>query len=142
MTMIAAILLIFVFTVLAGIHIYWVLGGKWGSDVVLPTKNDHVKVIMPGILPTLIVAFGLLCFSYLVLMQVTSLKFPFGHNLAYHYGLWMIASIFLIRAIGEFNFIGIFKKVKHTKFGQYDTRYFSPLCLLLSILALILEFNN
>lgn len=55
------------------------------------------------------------------------------------YGLGIIAAIFLIRAIGEFKYVGFFKKVKHTKFWQSDTRYYSPLCLGIGVLTIILQ---
>ena len=44
--------------------------------------------------------------------------------LMYHYGLWIIASLFMLRAIGEFKYVGFFKKYKHIQFGKNDTRYY------------------
>ncbi|WP_281635816.1 DUF3995 domain-containing protein [Flavobacterium marginilacus] len=44
-----------------------------------------------------------------------------------------------MRAIGDFNYVGFFKKIKLAKFGKNDTKYFSPLCLIIGILTLILE---
>jgi hypothetical protein len=58
------------------------------------------------------------------------------------YGLWTIAVIFTLRAIGDFNYVGFFKKIKHTKFGKNDTKYFSPLCLTIGILTIILELTK
>jgi len=57
-----------------------------------------------------------------------------------HYGLWAITTIFLIRAIGEFKYIGFFKKIKTTTFGQMDTKFYSPLCLIISFLGVILQY--
>ena len=53
------------------------------------------------------------------------------------FGGWVIPIIFLLRAIGEFKYVGIFKRVKKTKFGRFDTKLFSPLCLIISILGII-----
>jgi hypothetical protein len=47
-----------------------------------------------------------------------------------------------LRAIGDFNYVGFFKKIKHTKFGKNDTKYFSPLCLTIGVLTIILELIN
>ena len=58
------------------------------------------------------------------------------------YGLWIIASVFILRAIGEFNYVGFLKKIKHTKFGQNDTKLYSPLCLTIGILIIIIALNK
>jgi Protein of unknown function (DUF3995) len=144
MTIIIATILVTVFMLLSLLHIYWGFGGKWGSGAVIPTKDDNVKVMMPGALPTFIVAFGLLCFGLVVLLNIVDLgyKLPFRLDFIHKYGLWVIASIFTLRAIGEFNYIGLFKKYKQTKFGQNDTKYYSPLCLTIGVLTIILELNK
>lgn len=133
-----------IFLSLSGIHLYWCFGGQWGNSAVIPTKDDSVKVTMPGFIPTFTVALGLLVFVVIVLMNVAELdtKPLFLFKIIRKYGLWVIASVFILRAIGEFKYVGFFKKYKHTKFGQNDTKYYSPLCLTIGILALILEMNN
>jgi hypothetical protein len=138
MTTIIAMILFLIFLFISAIHFYWAFGGTWGSDSVLPTKENNLKVLNPSILSTIIVAFGLLGFGLFILVKSGILAFnlPFWLN---KYGLWIIASIFIIRAIGDFNYVGFFKKIKQTKFGKSDTKYFSPLCLLIGILALLLE---
>lgn len=144
MTTIIAILLITIFLFLSGLHVYWGFGGQWGNGAVIPTKNENVKVMMPGIVPTFIVALGLLGFGLVVSMNVVELDFklPVWLDVVNKYGLWLIASIFILRAIGEFNYVGFFKKYKQTKFGQNDTKYYSPLCLTIGVLTLILELNK
>lgn len=141
MITIISILLFLTFAFLAGIHFYWAFGGRWGSEAVFPTKNDIIiEQKMPGVLPTLIVAFGLLAIGFFILKKGAVLNFeiPFWLD---KYGLWIIAGIFIIRAVGEFNYVGFFKKIKHTKFGINDTKYYSPLCLLLAIVTVIMIFN-
>lgn len=141
MITIISILLFLTFAFLAGIHFYWAFGGRWGSQAVFPTKNDIIiEQKMPGILPTLIVAFGLLAIGFFILKKgaILNFKIPFWLD---KYGLWIIAGIFIIRAVGEFNYVGFFKKIKHTKFGINDTKYYSPLWLLLAIATVIMIFN-
>ncbi len=70
-----AIFLFLLFLFLSGIHIYWGFGGKWARESVIPTKVDNVKVIMPGIIPSLIVAIGLLFFGIMELMSTVQLDF-------------------------------------------------------------------
>ncbi len=142
MVIVIAIILFLIFLFISSIHFYWAFGGKWGSDAVLPTKDDNnTKVLKPAILATLIVAFGLLGFGLFIL--VMSGLIPFNTpQCFYKYGLWIIASIFTFRAIGDFNYVGFFKKIKQTKFGKNDTKYFSPLCLIIGILTIILELKK
>jgi len=144
MTTIIAVLLITSFLFLSGLHIYWACGGQWGSGAVIPTKDDNVKAMMPGVVPTLIVAIGLFGFGFVVFLNMVEFDFKisFWLYLVSKYGLWVIASIFILRAIGEFNYVGFFKKHKKTKFGQNDTKYYSPFCLIIGILALILELKK
>ncbi|MEQ1554802.1 MAG: DUF3995 domain-containing protein [Ferruginibacter sp.] len=139
MTTVIAIILFLIFLFISSIHFYWAFGGQWGSDAVLPTRADNnTKVLNPSILPTLIVAFGLLGFGLFILVMsgLISYNIPQWLN---NYGLWIIVSIFTLRAIGDFNYVGFFKKIKHTKFGKNDTKYFSPLCLTIGVLTIILE---
>jgi hypothetical protein len=144
MTTIIAIPLIAIFLFLSGLHVYWGFGGQWGNGAVIPTKDNNEKAMMPGVLPTFIVALGLLSFGLVVFLNSIELdyKLPFWLYKVHKYGLWIIASIFIVRAIGDFNYIGFFKKYQQTKFGQNDTKYYSPLCLTIGILTIILELNK
>lgn len=142
-TVIAAILII-TFLFLSGIHIYWALGGSWGKGAIIPTRSDNIKAMRPGVIPTLVVAFGLLSFAVVIFLKSIGLDFKtvFWHNLVHEYGLWIIAGIFILRAIGEFNYVGFFKKYNQTKFGQNDTKYYSPLCLVIGVLTILLELTK
>ena len=95
----------------------------------------------PGIIATLIVAVGLLLFAvfYLIKGGLISLQLPLWID---RNGLWILMGIFILRAIGDFNYLGFFKKVKHTKFAVNDTKYYSPLCLIIGMLTLILQLNS
>lgn len=139
MPILIASTLFLIFLFLSGIHFYWAFGGKWGASAVIPTKDDTQAVMNPGIIATLIVAFGLLAFGLLSLIIAGVIHFPIPLWLS-HSGLWVITGIFTLRAIGEFNYVGFFKKHKHTKFGKNDSKIYSPLCLLIGVLAVILEW--
>ena len=141
MTTIFAIILFLIFLFLSSIHFYWGFGGRWGSEAVIPVKDNNAKVMMPGALPTFIVALGLLGFGLFILIKsgLINLDLPFWLE---KYGLWIIAGIFILRTIGDFKYVGFFKKIKQTKFGQNDTKYYSPLCLLIGILTIFIELNN
>lgn len=137
-----SITLFLIFLFISSIHVYWAFGGKWGSDAVLPTKEDNsTKVLIPSMLPTLIVALGTLGFGIFILKKgnLIMLDTPDWLN---QYGLGIIAGIFILRAIGDFHYVGFFKKIKNTYFGLNDSKYYSPLCLLIGILTIILETKS
>jgi Protein of unknown function (DUF3995) len=121
------------------IHIYWGFGGKAGSLAAVPTKKNNVPVIKPGPVSCMAVALGLLSFGGYVLIKSGIINFHLPGWIS-NYGLWIISGIFLLRAIGEFKYVGFSKKIRYTRFGKLDTKYYSPLCLLLSLLGIILEF--
>ena len=126
-----------VFMFLSWIHFYWALGGTWASRVVFPTKDDTIPAKFPGKLPTILVAVVLMFLAafYLITSGVIKVNLP---TCISTYGLLSIVIIFLLRAIGDFNYVGVFKKIKDTKFGKNDTKIYSPLSLAICILTIIL----
>ncbi|MXO05797.1 DUF3995 domain-containing protein [Flavobacterium sp. HBTb2-11-1] len=138
---IISLLLFLIFATISGIHFYWGFGGKWGSKEAVPTKDDETPLFTPGPISCFVVAVATLLFGvlYLIKFGFIQLSLP---GWIYKYGFWLIISIFTLRAIGEFNYVGFFKKHKSSQFGVNDTKYYSPLCLLIGILTLVLELNN
>ena len=47
-----------------------------------------------------------------------------------------VGAAFLLRAIGEFRYVGFFKRVRGTRFAFWDTCLFSPLCLGIGLASL------
>jgi hypothetical protein len=131
------LILFLIFLFLAAIHFYWGLGGKWGNDSAIPTNENNEKVMNPKLFECFIVAIVLLFFSFLTLVKSTIITFSLPYWLQ-EYSLWIVSGLFTIRAIGDFKYVGFFKKIKNTKFGQMDTKYFSPLCLCIAFLAILL----
>ncbi len=41
------------------------------------------------------------------------------------YMYWIVPSIFILRAIGDFNYVGFFKRIKQTEFSKADPTLFS-----------------
>ncbi len=48
--------------------------------------------------------------------------------------------IFLVRAVGDVQLVGPFKRVRGTSFARWDSSHFSPLCLGIFLAALWLAF--
>jgi len=134
---ILSIILFLIFCVLSGFHFYWLFGGMWGVKKVIPSKFSESKTVRIPKFATLIVALGLLSVGliYLVKIDVLNVELPSWVKFAY----WLIPSVFILRAIGEFNYVGFFKKVKGTEFAQADSKIFSPLCLFIGISGFLIQ---
>jgi hypothetical protein len=126
-----------VFFFLSALHFYWALGGRWAIDSVLPEKQDGKILFTPGALASAVVATGLLIFGVITATHYSFLN-QYANNTIIDSSTWFIAIIFLLRAIGDFKFVGFFKKVKNTRFANNDTRWFAPLCVLLSLFSFLL----
>jgi hypothetical protein len=119
------------------LHFYWAFGGKlWFVDV-LPTNSSGLKKINPGMAAGIIIAIVLL-FLALITIGNLGLFDKYIQGKYFRYGALVIAVIFLLRAIGDFKFIGFFKKVTKTRFAINDTNIFSPLCLFIALISLII----
>jgi hypothetical protein len=136
--MILSILLSILLIGLGLIHFNWVVGGNFGFSESLPTKENGERVLNPKKIDSAIVGIGLTAFGFLYLLKSGVIEFIIpGWIMAY--GSWIIPIIFLLRAIGEFKYVGFFKKIKKTEFGKLDTKLFSPLCLIIGIFGIIIE---
>ncbi|KAA1246641.1 DUF3995 domain-containing protein [Aquimarina sp. RZ0] len=138
MTTIVSIILLAIFIALGFIHFYWLFGGKWGLEMVIPTKNNQTNILSIPKFATLIVALVLLLFGLMYLMKsgFINIQVP---NWVTNYGSWLIPSIFILRAIGDFKYLGFFKKIKKTNFAKADSNLFSPLCLSIGILGILIQ---
>jgi len=121
-----------VFALLGALHLFWVVRGQ-ATAAALPTHTDGRLLFRPGPLPTLVVAAGLLGFACLSAAGLGWPVLPTGYVRT---GNGLIAGLLALRAVGDFRFVGLTKRVKGTAFARNDTRYYTPLCLLLAFAAL------
>ncbi|EJQ70946.1 Uncharacterized protein BWINRA5_03008 [Bacillus mycoides] len=122
------------------LHIYWAFGGRWGSAAVIPVKEgEHKPAFTPRIWGTLFVAILILLASVIIVVQVGYLQ-GFEANSLSKIGSIVCALVFIVRAIGDFKFVGFFKKIQHSQFARYDTRFYSPLCLFFGFVYIMLLF--
>ncbi len=126
-----------IFILLSILHFYWACGGKRWYDDVLPTSSNGLHKMQPGTGAGLVVAFGLLLLA-LITAGNHGLFDTYIRRKYFRYGALIIAIIFLLRAIGDFKFIGFFKKVRLTRFGINDTQFFSPLCLFIALCSVLI----
>ncbi len=133
--MIAGAAAIVILLLAAALHVYWAAGGKTGKAAAVPTVEGRA-LIRPSALATAMVAAGLCAIAVLVALRVDWLKFPglASDNVFVRIAVWLLAAVFALRAIGDFRYVGFFKRVRDGKFARLDTLAYSPLCAALAVL--------
>ncbi|MFM8913671.1 MAG: DUF3995 domain-containing protein [Flammeovirgaceae bacterium] len=128
----------FILILLALIHFYWAMGGIWGKEKSVPSTVSGTQLFNPGIVATSVVGIGLFTFALIELGRAGWILRSFPPEI-FRFGNHFITLIFFVRFVGDFRYVGIFKKVIGTEFSKNDTRYFSPLCFVISSLSLSLN---
>ncbi|MDO6499242.1 DUF3995 domain-containing protein [Photobacterium sanguinicancri] len=127
------IIMMSILILIATIHYYWAFGGTKLVHYAIPTIHEK-PAFKPGFIATIIVAIGLsglALFVYIMLHDSFDL-ISYQQN-SFSRGAWIFSAIFLMRAIGEFKLVGFFKKETESKFAQWDSMLYTPLCLFFSI---------
>lgn len=115
---------------LAGLHVYWAAGGRWGKRQAIPEIHGQ-PAFTRSRLSTLAVALGLIFASGVAILRGFFLFSSFPGSPA-HWASIAIGLVFLVRALGDFRLIGFFKRHRGSPFATWDTWLFSPLCLLIA----------
>ena len=136
----SGVLLAAVLAVLSLFHIYWAIGGRMGSGATVPVVGGR-QTFHPSPLGTMLVAAALLLAMFTILGQ-TGLLGRAIPKWIFRWGTGGIASIFFLRAVGEFRLVGFFKRASDTRFAYWDTWLFSPLCLLIAVMAFVLVYTE
>ena len=136
---ILSLFLFLIFITLGGFHFYWLFGGVWGLEKVIPSKDNKASSLIIPKFATLLVGLVLIIFGLMYLMKSGFMNVQIPYWLT-NYGFWVIPSIFILRAIGDFNYVGYFKKIKNTVFAKSDSKIFSPLSLIIGIVGILIQF--
>lgn len=126
-----------IFIFLSFLHVYWAMGGTRGTNAVIPVLEGDDKPFEPGPLMTLAVAAGLGLFAFIMIGNLDIFK-AYVSLTFFKYATLVIGIIFTLRAIGDFKYIGFFKKTAGTLFAKNDTRYYSPLCLAIAFFCYLI----
>ena len=127
--------------VIAGVfHFYWAFGGTLGLDRAIPTK-DGKALLNPGKILTIIVGFIILSFAWVAYVLNFKDLSVISYSEQIVYAGWFLSGVFTIRSIGNFNMVGLFKKIKSTKFAEFDTKYFIPLTSYWAITFALLAYQ-
>lgn len=126
------------FLALALWHIYMAL--KSHGEGAVPSVNGR-PLFVPSRRATVAVGIVLVLFAGLVATTagLLAVGLPRAVTSWLSYGL---ALGLLLRAVGEFRYVGLFKRVRGTKFAVLDTFVYSPLCLLLAAGVALVAFQH
>ncbi len=111
---------------LAGLHVYWALGGRRGLAHAVP-QLDGEPVFRPGPTVTLAVGAALLGAALLVGHGAQWLALPLPDRLV-EFGLAALAAVFAFRVVGDFRYSGLLKSHRTSDYARWDTRLYVPLC--------------
>ncbi|MEM1337370.1 MAG: DUF3995 domain-containing protein [Bacteroidota bacterium] len=134
--MIPSILLSVILTGLGILHFAWAFGVQFGLAQALPTTENGTRVLHPRKIDCALVGLMLTAFAFFYLVKAGFIPLQLPEEMV-RYGNWIIPLLFLLRAVGEFKYVGFFKRIRHTEFGKWDTRLFSPLCLTIALLGML-----
>jgi len=117
-----------ILVLLALVHFYWAMGGRYGLEQALPTNKEGHRILNPSMFMTYMVGFVLLGFAYVAYMLYIG-----ETSIGIKSVGWGLSLLFLLRVVGDFKMVGIFKKIQNTAFARYDNWVFIPLCLFISL---------
>jgi len=130
MIALVAITTCLVFVILALWHFRMACLPHTGESAAVPSV-DGKPLFVPSRMATLLVGVALLGCAVLVGAATGLLWTGVPHKLL-SWASYGLALGLMARAIGDFRYVGLFKKVRGSPFARMDTRLYSPLCLLLA----------
>jgi hypothetical protein len=143
MALVLAAILSLIFLSLAIVHFYWVLGGKRWLDGAMPPEmreqvNQEGRKLGFTIL-TAVVGLGLLGMALVLLLNITYRIQAWEMGYLYWVTL-AIGVLFSLRAVGDFNKVGLFQAKQSGVFAERDKGIYSPLCVFIGLGIFMLLF--
>ena len=129
-----------VFALLAVWHVYMAFAPRAGANGAVPSV-DGKPLFVPTRRATFAVGLALLPFAALVL-ATAGIVSPGVPQIALLWLCYLLALGLFGRAVGEFRYVGFFKRIHGTKFARLDTLVYSPLCLLLAVGVTLVAFKH
>ena len=131
MNTVLALIVGLAFVALALWHFGMALSPGGSSSGAVPSESGK-PLFLPSTKATVAVGFVLLLLGFLVAATAGLIEVGLSPQvlswLSYALALGLLA-----RAVGEFKYVGFFKRVRGSRFACLDTLVYSPLCLLLAV---------
>ena len=118
------------FVAIALWHFYMAFTGMSGESAAVPSI-DGKPLFVPSAGSTIAVGVVLLLFALLVAATAGMVSIGVTRTVL-SWLSWALAVGLCARAVGDFRYVGFFKKVRGSRFARMDTLLYSPVCLLLS----------
>ena len=118
------------FVLLALWHFFMAVTPKKGRSGVVPS-NAGKPLFLPSVKATIAVAVSMLLFAGLVLATAGLIGVGLSEPVLSCFS-YALAFGLLVRGVGDFKYVGLFKRVRESRFACLDTLIYSPLCLLLA----------
>jgi len=128
------------FVVLALWHVHMALGPMSGESGGVPSVEGK-PLFVPSRSATLAVAVVLCLFAGLVAATAHLIEVGVS-QVVLSVASYLLALGLLARAIGEFKYVGFFKRVRASKFARLDTLVYSPVCLALSAGVALVAYKH
>jgi flagellar biosynthesis protein FliQ len=119
------------FIVIALWHFYMAFFPPRGDNAAVPSVNGK-PLFVPSLVATLGVGAVVTAFAALTAATADLLPMSLPKAMLVWLSYGLAVGLFL-RAIGEFKYVGFFKRVRSSRFAKFDTFIYSPLCLLLAM---------
>lgn len=118
------------------VHAFWAFGGRFGLGPAIPTGRDGAPAFRPGRSATLLVALGLALVSAVFAIGLGWLPVARASWMPWLFAL--LALGFSARLMGDFRYVGLFKRVRGTAFARLDDGLFGPLLFVFALGAALL----
>ena len=118
-----------IFVVLALWHFVMAMRSGSGVSGAVPSV-DGKPLFVPSRLATVAVGVALVLFACLVAATAGVIATGVPQTVLRWLSFALAAGLFA-RAVGEFKYVGLFKRVRGSRFATLDTLVYSPLCVLL-----------
>jgi hypothetical protein len=125
-----AIIVSLAFVALALWHFRMALSPARGVSGAVPSVSGK-PLFVPSVRATLAVGVALLVFACLVAATAGLVEVGLPVRVL-SWCCYALALGLFARAIGEFKYVGFFKRVRGSRFARLDTLLYSPLCLVLA----------
>jgi hypothetical protein len=119
------------FVALALWHFVMALSPAAGMSGAVPSVSGK-PLFVPSVRATVGVGVVLLVFALLVGATAGLIQVGLPAQVL-SWSSYALALGLLARAVGEFKYVGLFKRVRGSRFARLDTLVYSPLCLLLAV---------
>ena len=123
----------FILAVLAGLHFHWAAGGGSGIGAAVPSVDGR-PLFSPGPLACIAVGLALVAAAGVLALRGDLVSLPLPEWIS-RLGTWGVAGVFALRSVGDFRYVGFFKRVRGTPFARRDSLIYSPLCASIACLT-------